>query len=80
MKPTWNQAWEYAKELHANTPAAGEIETMKASYTRVAKNLKMGRGGLYNIPLPIRTEVSVHGKNTHPEQTRKRKGPSKTGV
>ena len=44
---TWDRAYETAAKALAGSPAAGDEDTMRASYMRVKADLKQGRVGLY---------------------------------
>jgi hypothetical protein len=49
IKPTWEEAYERAAEYlkSIGSPAKGSASTMKASYQRVAKNMREGKRGRY---------------------------------
>lgn len=49
---SWEKAYGQATDILAETPAAGEPDTMRVSYIRVKGELKNGRHGLYRVMKP----------------------------
>jgi hypothetical protein len=47
---SWEDSYERATEVLADTPAAAEPDTMRKVYGKVKKHLKKGRWGLYFTP------------------------------
>ena len=47
---TWEEAYEHAANVLAETTARADPDTMRDTYAKVAKDLKEGRSGLYGMP------------------------------
>jgi hypothetical protein len=54
---TWPEAHAEAARVLADKPGCGGVDSMKAAYGEVAKDIREGRGDLYITPHPERGEI-----------------------